>query len=43
MKNWQNILLELHIDLPFLPERINIEKSKSLFLIYLKKLNILFS
>ena len=43
MKNWQKILLELHNDLPFLPERINIEKSKSLFLIYLKKLNILFS
>ena len=43
MKNGQNLLHELHNDLPFLPERINIEKSKSLLLIYLKELNILFS
>ena len=34
-------LHELHDDLPFLPERIKIEKSKSLQIIYMINLNML--
>ena len=34
---------ESHNDLPFLPERIKIEKIEKLLLIYMKKLNILFT
>ena len=36
-------LHEHHKDLPFLPERIKIEKSKSLFLLYMIKVNISFT
>ena len=36
-------LHELHNDLPFLPERMKIEKSKSLLLIYMTKLNMSFT
>ena len=36
-------LHEIHNDLPFLTERMKIEKSKSLLLIYMIKLNMLFT
>ena len=34
---------ELHNELPFLPERMDFKKPKSLSLIYIIKLNILFT
>ena len=34
---------ELHNDLPFLPERMKIEKAESLQLIYMIKLNMLYT
>ena len=36
-------LLELHNGLPFLPERMKIEKVENLLLIYMKKLNMSFT
>ena len=36
-------LHDLHNDLPFLPERMEIEKSESSLLIYMIKLNMLFT